>query len=124
MTVQYIEVAGQQLAVLPAEDLRRLLDAVEEQEDISLAIEAETRREGGEEYLPAAMVNRLLDGENALRVWREYRSLTLAQLSGSSGVNKASISLLENGKAQGKPATWRALADALKVSVDDILPLE
>ena len=34
------------------------------------------------------------------------------------------ISQIENGKALGKPALWRALADALKVTVDDILPLD
>ena len=124
MTVQYIEVGGQKMAVLPVDDYRRLLDAVEEQEDIAAAIEAEKRREAGEEYLPAEMVNRLIDGENALRVWREYRNLTLTRLSQISGINKATVSLLENGKSFGRPATWRALADALNVTVDDILPLD
>ena len=33
------------------------------------------------------------------------------------------ISEIENGKAQGKPSLWRAFADALGVTVDDILPL-
>ena len=124
MTVQYIEVAGQKMAVLPAEDYRRLVDSLEEQEDIAAAIEAEKRREAGEEYLPSEMVNRLIDGENAVRVWREYRGLSLTRLAEIAGVNKASVSQIETGKAQGKPATWRALADALKVTVDDILPID
>lgn len=124
MTVQFIEVAGQKMAVLPVDDYRRLLDAVEEQEDIAAAIDAEKRRAAGEEYLPAEMVNRLIDGENALRVWRAYRSLTLTRLAELSGINKATVSQLENGKAFGRPATWRALADALNVTVDDILPLD
>ena len=124
MTVQYIEVAGQKMAVLPAEDYRRLVDSLEEQEDIAAAIEAEKRREAGEEYLPSEMVNRLIDGENAVRVWREYRGLSLTRLAEIAGVNKASVSQIENGKALGKPATWRALADALKVTVDDILPID
>jgi DNA-binding XRE family transcriptional regulator len=124
MTVQYIEVGGQKMAVLPVDDYRRLLDAVEEQEDIAAAIDAEKRREAGEEYLPAEMVNRLIDGENALRVWREHRNFTLTRLAEIAGINKATVSQLENGKAFGRPATWRALADALKVTVDDILPLD
>lgn len=124
MAVQFIELDGRKLAVLAEEDYRRLLDAVEEQDDIAAAVAAQKRREAGEEYVPAEMVYRMLDGENALRVWREYRGMTLTQLASHAGVNKATVSQLENGKAFGRPATWRALADALKVSVDDILPLD
>ena len=124
MAVQFIELDGRKLAVLPEDDYRRLLDAVEEQDDIAAAVAAQKRREAGEEYVPAEMVYRMLDGENALRVWREYRGMTLTQLASHAGVNKATVSQLENGKAFGRPATWRALADALKVSVDDILPLD
>lgn len=123
MTMQIIEVEGKKLAVLPMEEYRELLEAVEDQADIAAAVRAEKRREDGEEYLPSAMVNRLIDGENALRVWREYRQVSLTHLATISGVNKAMVSQLENDKAYGRPATWRALAEALKVTVDDILPL-
>lgn len=124
MSIQVIELAGKKLAVLPMEEYRELLEAVEEQADIAAAIRAEKRREDGEEYLPSVMVNRLIDGENALRVWREHREMSLTHLASISGVNKAMVSQLENNKAFGRPATWRALADALKVTVDDILPLD
>lgn len=123
MTVQFIEIDGQKLAVLPIGDYQRLLEAEEEQDDIAAAIASEKRRDAGEEYLPSEMVNRLVDGENALRVWRQYREVSLSRLAELSGVNKATVSQLENGKAFGRPATWRALADALGVTVDDILPL-
>jgi DNA-binding XRE family transcriptional regulator len=124
MTMQIIEIGGQKLAVLPVEEYQRLLDAAEDQADIAAAIEAEKRREAGEEYLPAEMVNRLVDGENALRVWRQYRGLSLTKLAECAGINKATVSQLENDKAFGRPATWRALAEALNVTVDDILPLD
>lgn len=122
--MQIIEIDGKKLAVLPIEDYRTLVEAAEEQADIALAVEADKRREAGEEYVPAVMVNRLIEGENALRVWREYRQLSLTRLAQISGINKSTVSLLENGKAFGRPATWRALADALSVTVDDILPLD
>jgi DNA-binding XRE family transcriptional regulator len=124
MSVQFIEIDGRRLAVLPEDDYRRLLDAAEEQDDIAAAERAEKRRNEGEEYVPAELVDRLIDGENALRVWREYRGLTLTHLADVAGVNKAMVSQLENGKAYGRPATWRALAGALNVDVDDILPLD
>ena len=123
MSVQFIEIDGRKMAVLPVDDYERLMEAVEDQEDIAAAERAERRRAAGEEYVPSEMVDRLIDGENALRVWRQYRQLTIGRLAEQSGINKATISLLENGKAYGRPATWRSLADALRVTVDDILPI-
>lgn len=123
MSVQFIEIDGRKMAVLPAEEFERLLEAVEDEADIAAAKHAEERRAAGEEYVPMEMVDRILDGENALRVWRQYRQLSVGRLAEMSGINKAMISQLENDKAYGRPATWRALADALHVTVDDILPV-
>ncbi|MEN9926126.1 MAG: hypothetical protein RL268_2252, partial [Pseudomonadota bacterium] len=110
MTAQIIEIAGKKMAILPEDEYRKLLDAVDEQSDLRVAERAERRRHEGEEYLPAELVDRLMGGENALRVWRNYRGMSAAGLSKASGVEQSRISELENGKAQGKPATWRALA--------------
>lgn len=123
MSVQFIEIDGRKMAVLPVEEYEGLLESLEDQEDVRAAERAEKRRGKGEEYVPMELVNRLIDGENALRVWRQYRKLSIGQLADRTGVNKAMISQLENDKAFGRPATWRALADALAVTVDDILPL-
>ena len=124
MNMQIIEIDGRKMAVLPIEQYRELIDAIEDQADIAAAESSDRRRAEGEEYVPSSMVSRLIDGENALRVWREYREISLSALAEMSGINKSTVSLLENGKAYGRPATWRALADALKVTVDDILPLD
>ena len=124
MTTQFIDIAGHRMAVLPALEYERLLNAVEDRADADAAAHAEARRRDGEEYLPAEFVDRLLAGENALRVWRQFRGLSAVRLSELANVDQSRISELENGKAQGRPATWRSLANALKVSVDDILPLE
>jgi DNA-binding XRE family transcriptional regulator len=122
MSVQIVEIAGQKIAMLPIADYQRLLDIAEDKADAFAAAQAEQRRIEGEEYLPSEMVDRILTGDHPLRVWRDYRSMTLAQLAGMIGARQATLSEIENGKAQGKPALWRALADALRVSVDDILP--
>lgn len=123
MSVQFIEIDGRKMAVLPVEDYERLMDAVDDEADVAAAERAERRRAVGEEYVPMEMVERLVEGENALRVWREHRQLSIGALASLSGINKSTISLLENDKAYGRPATWRALADALRVTVDDILPI-
>ena len=123
MSVQFREIDGRKMAVLPVEEYENLLEGLEDQTDIAAAEDAEKRRASGEEYVPMEMVDRLVDGENALRVWRQYRGLSIGQLSELSGINRATISQLENEKAFGRPATWRALADALRVTVDDNLPI-
>ena len=123
MSVQFIEIDGRKMAVLPVEDYERLMDAVDDEADVAAAERAEKRRAAGEEYVPMDMVERLVEGENALRVWRQYRQLSIGGLANMSGINKSTISLLENDKAYGRPATWRALADALRATVDDILPI-
>lgn len=122
MTVQILEIGGRDMAVLPKADYERLLALVEDQGDRNAAEQAEVRRAGGEDYLPVDMVDRLLAGENALRLWRTHRKLTLDALGKRAGVGKSVLSELENGRYQGKPALWRRLANALDVTVDDILP--
>jgi len=122
MGAQIVEIAGRRMAVLPAEDYERLLDLAEDRADILAAERAEERRNAGEEYVPAELVNRILDGENPLRVWRQYRKLSLKQLAEQSGVGLSYISELERGLKNGPGQVWGKLARALKVSVDDILP--
>jgi DNA-binding XRE family transcriptional regulator len=122
VTVQIVEIAGQKMAMLPVADYERLVDIAEDKADAAAAAGAEQRRAAGEEYLPSALVDCLLGGENPLRVWRKHRGMTLDGLARLVDARPATLSDIENGKAQGKPALWKALANALNVTVDDILP--
>lgn len=124
MTVQIVEIAGQKMAMLPVNEYEQLLEAVEDQADIRAAVLATERREGGEEYLPSDMVDRIIAGVSALRVWRQHRKMTLAQLADQVGIRKSFLSDIETGKARGAPSLWRKFAEALDVSADDILPLD
>ena len=122
MTVQIVEIAGHKMAMLPVAEYERLLDIAEDKADALAAAEAERRRLEGEEYLPAEMVDRILGGENALKVWRRHRGMTLEALADATGTQGSILSRIENGKLQGRPAMWRRLAEALNVSAEDILP--
>jgi ribosome-binding protein aMBF1 (putative translation factor) len=123
MGAQILEIAGQRIAVLPAEDYELLVQLAEERDDIAAAVDAERRREEGAEYLPASMVDRILDGENALRVWREFRGMSMSDLAEASGYGHSMISKTEAGARQGTMAFWKAVAKALKVSPEDIMPV-
>lgn len=122
MTAQIVEIAGQKMVMLPMGDYERLIDIAEDKEDALVAAAAEQRRLDGEEYLPADIVDQILQGQSPLRAWRKHRCLTLDELAQVTGSRKSTLSEIENGKAQGKPSLWRALALALDVTVDDILP--
>ena len=122
MAVQFLEIGGQTMAVLPVGDYEQLLNIAEDKSDISAALDSEKRRANGEEYFPAEMVDRLLAGENAVKVWRQYRMLTLRQLGLMVGAASSYLSEIENGKRQGRPALWRKLAEALEAEMEDIVP--
>lgn len=124
MGAQIVEIAGEKMALLPIADYQRLLGLVEDKEDILAAEKAAERRRGGEEYVPAEIVDQILDGENPLRVWRHYRNLSLKQLAEKSGVGLSYISELERGLKNGPGKVWAKLARALAVTVEDILPDE
>jgi len=122
MGAQIVEFGGEKIALLPIKDYERLLDLAEDAADGLAADRAEERRLAGEEYVPAALVNRILDGESPLRVWREYRGLTQSQLALAIGLKTAThVSDLETGKRAGSGRLWSKLARALNVQIEDIL---
>lgn len=83
------------------------------------AIQAKLAR-GEEEFVPAAVVDRLLAGENPLRVWREHRCLTIATLAELSGVDPGALSTIESGHSEGAVEPLASLATALNVEPRDL----
>jgi DNA-binding XRE family transcriptional regulator len=91
------------------------------------AIKAQLRREkllGVEtaraDYLPGALVDRLLAGESAIRIWREHRGMTLTTLAKKVGISTNYLSRIENGHKPGGTDTRRAIARALRVPMKDL----
>lgn len=108
---------------IPKAEYERLLALQEDFADIQAALAVEARIvTGDEELIPGNVVDRLLDGEQPLRVWREFRNLTQADLARSSGVNRVQIVDIEAGRNSGSVHTLRKLATVLDVSVDDLIP--
>jgi DNA-binding XRE family transcriptional regulator len=111
--------AGEALVIVPLAEYEALLDAA----DIASADRIKGRVAAGvDEVVPAALVNRIIDGENTILVWREYRGLTAAELAARAGISAPYLSELESGKKSGGIATLRKLATALKVDLDDLVP--
>ncbi len=82
------------------------------------AHEAIAAHDPNEETFPASIVHQLLADVNPIKVYRNHRNLTQAELGTAIGSSKAYISQLETGRRNAGKATVRKLAAALKVDTD------
>ncbi len=121
--IQIIERDGKpEWAVLPYEEYLQLLDQSELLEDIRDfdTINAAIDRHEAE-LIPSEVVYAILDGENPIKVWREYRKLTQQQLAETAGISKPYLSQIETGKRIGTAEILSAIAKALNVSLDEVV---
>ena len=124
MNVQVIEKEGRpEWAVLPYAEYQRLLERLEDLQDALDAdrILARVAR-GDDELVPAEVVERLLQGEPPLRVWREHRGWTQQQLASAAGVTQSMVTMIETGRRKGQADTLKRLAAALRIDLDDLVP--
>ncbi|MFZ5876540.1 MAG: helix-turn-helix domain-containing protein [Nitrospirota bacterium] len=121
MSAQILKKDGKpEWAVLPYDEYRKLLEAAEVSEDVAVYRAAKAIPE--EELVPAEVVNRILDGESAVTVWREYRGITQAALARAAGLSTAYVSQIEAGKRVGTVTALRGIAKALNVGLDELAP--
>jgi DNA-binding Xre family transcriptional regulator len=100
---------------------RRLEEAEDENDALELRLAKVQDALFGGEHIPAAVVDRLADGEAPVRVWREHRGLSLRALAAKAGISAAMLSEIENGKKEGSVRTLAALARALGLDLDDLV---
>jgi DNA-binding XRE family transcriptional regulator len=113
---------GERMAVLPIAEYERLREAAEMPEDIAALDEVMRKVAAGEEeFIPEEYADRLIDGENPVRVWREYRGLKARELAEAAGISPPYLSQIENGEREGSFETMRKIADVLKVTIDDLV---
>lgn len=111
-----------EMVTIPKNEYLRLKALEEDLADLQSVAEILQRLNVGEEELiPAAVVHRLLDGQAPLLVWREYRSLSQAELARRSGVNRVQIIDIEAGRKTGSVETLRKLASTLQIEIDDLV---
>jgi DNA-binding XRE family transcriptional regulator len=109
-------------------DYERLLEALENAEDVAALEEAAAREQTlGEatahaNYLSAELVSRLLEGEHPVRIWREHRGLSQEDLGGKAGISRSYLAEIEGQRKSGSLDAYRKLANALGLTVDDLLP--
>jgi DNA-binding XRE family transcriptional regulator len=100
-------------------DLEKKVDRLEKQLTSSAPARS-AQLEAPMTPLPAALVKRINEGENAVRAIRQYRLMTQRELGDRSGIRPNHISAIERGMSYGLK-TAKRLAQALGVQVDLLL---
>jgi DNA-binding XRE family transcriptional regulator len=125
MNVQIINKDGRpEWAVIPYEEYIRLRDEAEMLHDVADYDAAKEALEQGVELIPSEVTFALLDGENPIRVWRNFRTLTQQELADRAGISKPYLSQIETGKRTGTAEVLAAIANALGVTLDELMPAE
>lgn len=112
---------GERLVLVPEAEYDRLIEAREMIEDVAAYDKAKRRLKSGEdELIPSDVVKRLLAGDNAIRVWRRHRGLSVKALADKTGLAQPYVSQVETGRRDGTVATLKKIAKALDVTIDDL----
>ena len=122
MNIQIIKHNGApEYAIIPIDEWEKIISRMEKMEDIRDARKISAAIAAGEETFPADFVKRLSSGENRLKVWREYRKLTLAKLANACGVSIPAISQIENDKRTPSVDLLVKLSKALCCDMEDLV---
>ena len=95
-------------------EYQALLEKTQLLEDIQAYDREKEKLAQGAKLIPAELTFRILDGDNPIKVWREYRHLSQQQLAQKSNISKAYLSQLETGKRRGSAKVLKALAERLE----------
>jgi DNA-binding XRE family transcriptional regulator len=126
MKVEFKQTPSGEVAILPRAEYERLKALSDEAaEDMGTArLVARAKKDDGLR-LPIAVVERLANGENPIRVLRQFRGLKQVELATAEGVGITQnyLSDLENGKRKGPFELHRKIAKFLKVPFDLLAPI-
>ena len=118
MSVQFIHEDGiRKYAVVPVAEYERLVEAEEMLADVQAY---DAAKAGADEYLPLAVVDRMLAGESEVRVFREHRGLTQAELAAAAGISIPYLSQIEARRRRPSITVMHRLAARLGVTIDDL----
>jgi len=109
---------GEVLVLLALDEYDALMDAA----DVAAAdkVRADVAA-GRDEMVPSEVADRLLKGENPVRVWREHRGMTARALADAASLSAGYVSEIESGTKAGSVGALGKIATALGVTIDDLV---
>ena len=121
MRIEKITRHGREFAVLPMDELKKLMHDAEMLSDVQAYDAAKARIERGQdELIPLEITERRLAGESTVKIWRQYRGLTQEDLAKTSKVSRPMIAAIESRHKKGGIGTLKKLAVALRVDLDHL----
>jgi len=122
MNVRFKKTDKGEMAILPRAEYEALIERLEEAEEDAGTVRLIDRglREiaEGAPTFPMDVANRIADGENPVRVFREWKGMTQVELAARTGLSQGHVSDIESGRRVGTVAALRMVADALGVPLD------
>lgn len=98
-------------------------------DDATDIVAADQSRASSDVRYPAAVMDSMLAGDTPIAAWRKYRGISQDALAKAAGITQAAVSRLETTKLGsanpfGRMVTRGAIAAALDVPADALLPLD
>ena len=72
-------------------------------------------------WFPNEVVKANVRGESLIKAWREYLKLTQAELAAKAGMKQSALARLESSNASPRKATLSKLAEAMGISVEQLI---
>jgi DNA-binding XRE family transcriptional regulator len=127
VTVRFQTTPKGEVAILPRSEYERLKklanEALEDAGTARLVARAKKEIAAGASLLPKEVVDRLAEGQNPIRVLREYRQYTQNELVIAIQITQGYLSDLETGKRKGPLALHQKIAKTLGVPLELLAPI-
>jgi predicted transcriptional regulator len=72
-------------------------------------------------WFPNEVVKANVRGDSLIKAWREYFKLTQAELAEKAGMKQSALARLESSSSTPRKSTLVKLAEALGISVDQLI---
>ncbi|SLM31404.1 Helix-turn-helix domain protein [Desulfamplus magnetovallimortis] len=106
---QIIEQNGEPaFAVIPWNEYRHLIENQVQQDESDI-------------WFPHEVVGANIRGDSLIKAWREYRNMTQEELAAKAGIKQPALARLEKPDANPRTATLKKLADAMDISVEQLI---
>ncbi|MGB3502208.1 MAG: helix-turn-helix transcriptional regulator [Mesorhizobium sp.] len=122
MTTIFKTPNGDEMVILPRAEYDRLVEEREMAHDVAVFDRFKQQlARGEEELIPSDVVERLLAGENPVKVWRSHRGLSARELAKRTNLSASYLSEIEHGRKDGSISAMKNIADVLGLSLDEVV---
>lgn len=123
--ISFITIKGEEFALVPMQKFEKFSQAMEELEDKRDIEEAKATlkkiAKDEEQFYPLEIVEKLCSGENAIKLFREYRNLSVNDLAQKINKSADYVRKLENGNRRGTVDVLKDIARALQIDCELLL---